>query len=347
MTKQTQKSGNNSTNIQAEELTVVQGMTYPEVKEAALDVFRANFYELAGKAQEIASERAEQITEEFLQKLQKENPKGFENAEDPDFQHALFTTQKEYARSGDKDLGDLLVDLLVDRSKQEQRDILQIVLNESLNVAPKLTSDQLAVLAITFLFKYTQNFHIGNHPTLGEHLDSNVKPFIEKLSKNNACYQHLAFSGCGSISMGSSNLETILGTTYQGLFLKGFEADEIKKREISTGMDQRFFIPCLNDQKKIQVRANSAELLSKHMEQENIKQEDRDKITALFNLNKMNENEIKEKCIEIRPYMKEVFDVWSESSLKNFRLTSVGIAIGHANIKRLVGEFADLSIWIN
>ena len=27
--------------------------------------------------------------------------------------------------------------------------------------------------------------------------------------------------------------------------------------------------------------------------------------------------------------------------------TSVGIAIGHANIKRLVGEFANLSIWIN
>jgi hypothetical protein len=28
-------------------------------------------------------------------------------------------------------------------------------------------------------------------------------------------------------------------------------------------------------------------------------------------------------------------------------LTSVGISIGHANIKRLVGEFAKLSIWIN
>jgi hypothetical protein len=27
--------------------------------------------------------------------------------------------------------------------------------------------------------------------------------------------------------------------------------------------------------------------------------------------------------------------------------SSVGIAIGHANIKRLVGEFANLSIWIN
>jgi hypothetical protein len=45
--------------------------------------------------------------------------------------------------------------------------------------------------------------------------------------------------------------------------------------------------------------------------------------------------------------MENVFDTWSDSQMKNFTLTSVGIAIGHANIKRLVGEFANLSIWIN
>ena len=115
------------------------GLTYAEVRDVALDVFRANFYELAGAARETAKARAEEITEDFLSKLQKEHPAGLEKSHDPDFQYALFTVQREYARNGDKDLGDLLVDLLVDRSKQEQRDILQIVLNESLSTAPKLT----------------------------------------------------------------------------------------------------------------------------------------------------------------------------------------------------------------
>lgn len=347
MNKQSQKGGDNTTNIQAGELTVIQGLTYPEIRQVALDVFRANFYKLAGKAREIATERAEQITEEFLQKLQKENPKGFEKSEDPDFQYALFTVQKEYARNGDADLGDLLVDLLVDRSKQDQRDILQIVLNESLNVAPKLTKDQLAVLAITFLFKYTQNYGLGNHDLLGEYFDKMVKPFAKLIVKNQACYQHLEFSSCGSISIGSISLQKILGTTYQGLFLKGFDSEEIQNKEISIGQDQRLFIPCLNDNDKIQVRANSLEILEKYMNEQAIPEDDKPKIIALFNKNKMNENEIKEKCIAIRPYMEGVFDVWSESSMKNFSLTSVGIAIGHANIKRLAGEFANLSIWIN
>lgn len=347
MSKQVQKGGDESTNIQAGEVTVVQGMSYPEVRQVAIDVFRSNFYELAGEARNIASERAEQVTEEFLNKLQTENPDGFSKAQDPDFQYALYTVQKEYARTGDEDLGSLLVDLLVDRSKQEQRDILQIVLNESLGVAPKLTRDQLAVLAISFLFRYTQNNGIGNHEALGAYFDKMVQPFSDSLTKNQACFQHLSFSGCGSISMGSVSLEKVLGTTYQGLFLKGFDEAEIERREVSIGYDQRIFIPCLNDDSKVQVRANRKEALEQNMDHFNIPDEDKPKIVALFNSGKMNEPEIKAKAIEIRPYMGTVFDTWNDSQMKNFSLTSVGIAIGHANIKRLVGEFANLSIWIN
>jgi hypothetical protein len=230
------------------------GLSYLEVREvardAALDVFRMNFYQLAGDAKETARARAEEITEEFLSKLQTEHPAGLEKSHDPDFQYALFTVQKEYARNGDKDLGDLLVDLLVDRSKQEQRDILQIVLNESLRTAPKLTENQLAVLAVVFLFKYTQNFGVGNHQMLGDHLDKYVAPFASKVVKNQACYQHLEFSGCGSISIGAISLEQILGQTYQGLFLKGFEQTEVSDRGISIGTDSRFFIQCFKGSDK-------------------------------------------------------------------------------------------------
>lgn len=116
---------------------------------------------------------------------------------------------------------------------------------------------------------------------------------------------------------------------------------------VSIGLDERFFVPCLNDSSKIQVRANSKELLEKTFEAHSTSPEDRARISWLFDLGKMSETEIKGKCIEIRPYMSGLFDIWSESGMKNFTLTSVGIAIGHANVKRLVGEFANLAIWIN
>jgi hypothetical protein len=154
---QAQNVSSGSTAIQAGgNVTIVEtGLTYADVRNIALDIFRTNFYKLAGVAKETAKVRAEEITEAFLSKLQNEHPAGLQKSNDPDFQYALFTVQKEYARNGDKDLGDLLVDLLVDRSKHEQRDILQIVLNESLKTAPKLTENQLAVLSLIFLFKYS------------------------------------------------------------------------------------------------------------------------------------------------------------------------------------------------
>ena len=106
-------------------------------------------------------------------------------------------------------------------------------------------------------------------------------------------------------------------------------------------------MPCLNDPSKLQVRANSKELLEKAFDEHSVATEDRAKLSALFDVGKMNDTEIRDKCIGIRPYVTELFDTWSESAMKSFTLTSVGIAIGHANIKRLVGEFANLSIWIN
>jgi len=323
------------------------GLSYSEVRDVALDVFNANFYKLQGAAAAVAKTRAEEITEKFLRKLQKESPVGLEQSNDPDFQYALFTVQKEFARNGDVNLGDLLVDLLVDRSKQEKRDILQIVLDEALNTAPKLTESQLAVLALAFLFKYTQNTGLGNHIVLGEHFDRFVSPFVSKVVTNQACYQHIEFCGCGSISIAQVNLESVIRTTYHGLFVKGFDQKEISDRSISVGSDITFFIPCLNEPSKFQVNALNKEMLDKLFETRSVSLEDRIKITELFETSKMSDVEVKEKCVSIRGYMEDLFKSWSGSPMQNLTLTSVGIAIGHANIKRFIGEFANLSIWIN
>lgn len=346
---QNQDAGTGAIAIQAGgNVTVVNvGVTTSEARQIALDVAKATFYELTGVAKDIANLRAEEITDQVIRKLEKDFPAGLQKAKDPDFQFALNTVQKEYVRCGDKDLGDLLVDLLVDRSKQDQRDILQIVLNESLAIAPKLTDAHLAALAVIFIFRYTENKSIGNHHALGAYLDDQLLPFVPKLTKNYAGYQHLEFSGCGAISMSEFSLEAIFSQNYQGHFLKGFDQSEIANRAISVGFDPRFFIPCLNDPAKLQVGANNKKDLERRLDANGVSVEDRSHILSLFELGKMSHIEIREKLISLRPYMTDAFEVWNGSPMKTFTLTSVGMAIGHANIKRLIGEFASLAKWIN
>jgi hypothetical protein len=346
--EQSQNTGNNCTNLQAKEITVNNnGITYKEAHLIALEVFKANFLDLIGTAKEVAKKRAEEITEKFLTKLQSEYPVGLQAANSPDFQDSLFTLQKEYAKCGDKELGDLLVDLLIDRSKQKNRDILQIVLNESLLTAPKLTQNQIAILSIVFLLRYTVSLGIGNHQNLGEYLDKYIQPLLSFLVKNDASYQHLEYTGCGTIEIGEISLSQIFGTTYQGLFLKGFEKKDVDLTKLQIGITPDFFIYCLNDNSKLQIKTMSSETLEKQFLNKNIPDTIRNYIRQLFNLNKMGETEIKDKIIQIRPYMKDLYDIWENSPIKKLQLTSVGIAIGHANIKRNIGEFSNLSIWIN
>ncbi len=346
---QKQSAESNSVAVQAggDVSIVYAGLTFEDAKAVALDVFKANFHELAKIASEVANQRAMEITEEFLRKLQAEYPNGIGKSQEPDFQHALFMVQKEYALNGDQDLGDLLVDLLVDRSKQDKRNILQIVLNESINTAPKLTSEQLAVLAIIFLLKYTQNHGVGNHDLLGDYLDKHVNPFVDSLVTNTSCFQHLEFAGCGSIQLSSYQLEDVFLNVYRGLFSKGFDESELSERGISIGLDNRLFITCLNDSTKIQVKANNKDVLTNLFDAYSIGSDDREKISTLLDLNLMTQDEVRDKCIHIRPYMEGLFEAWNNSSMRSFTLTSVGMSIGHANLKRLIGEFADLSIWIN
>jgi hypothetical protein len=41
-----------------------------------------------------------------------------------------------------------------------------------------------------------------------------------------------------------------------------------------------------------------------------------------------------------------LFDLWQNTPLKNLKLNSVGIAIGHANAVRVTGFDAPLGVWI-
>lgn len=348
MTDQNQKGGDNSTNIQAGgSVTIHQGVTASEARQIALDVFHVNFLIMKGEAADVARTRGEKITESFLQRLEAENPDGLTQAKEPDFQHAMFTVQKEFARCGDDELGALLVDLLVDRTKQPVRSILQIVLNESLAVAPKLTHDQLSALSLIFLFRYSTNKSINSLDSLDQYLGRNVAPFASSIDKKDACYQHLEYTGCGAVSLGAVSLIDVFRRSYPGLFSKGFTESDFKSLHLSIPFDHPILIACLHDNSRRQVNAMNTDTIQTQAAKHGIVGDEVQKLVRLQDSNLMADDDIKKLIVARQPYMQQVFDVWSESNMRFFTLTSVGIAIGHANVKKNVGEFTDLGIWIN
>lgn len=348
MTKQSQEVEGGSSAYQAGgDITVNHGLTYQEARSLALDVFNANFYKLADEARTVAESRAREITDAALQKLAEKHPEGLESARDPGFQHSLFSVQRDYACTGDGELGGLLVDLLVERSQYDQRSFIQIVLDESIKTAPKLTNEQLATLATVFLLRYVKNHGLVSLAALAQYLDTVIKPFAGKWASSFPSFQHLQFAGCGAIDVMSTSLAAVMKSTYGGIFVKGFTAEELAGRGINLPVNHPIYVACDHVPGRGRIKVLNESQLNELFEENAITDADRGVLRQVYADYQMSEIEIRTAVVERCPYMEELFDLWSPDPMGRFSLTSVGMAIGHANVQRVHGSFADLSIWIH
>lgn len=348
--KQEQQGGDYSTNVQAGNDVNLQqnnyGLSYRDVKEVALDVFESNFSRLSKAAQQVAKERAEEITTAFLDELQEKAPEAIDSMKEPDMQYALLMAQKEYARTGDQNLSEVLVDILVERSKLQERSLMQIVLNESLEIVPKLTNTQLNILSLIFIFKYTINNSIVSIDSLRAYLEKMVVPFLDDLTKTHSHYQHLEYTGCGTISMGELDLISVLKGNYGGVFSKGFSISQLNDRVEADSQIQVLLMPCMHDLSLLQFNVINEDALVDKCRSFSLSDEQTMRITSLYNTSSMSDEEIINILLQVCPKMSGLMDVWKNSSMKNMTLTSVGIALAHANIRRKTNNDLDLSIWI-
>ena len=348
---QTQNAGDHSTNLQVAGSVIIKtgsDISYRDVRDIALDVFRGNFEKLTKAAGDIASKRAEEITDKFLKELAKDNPAGLQKAGNPDFQLALYTAQREFARTGDESLGNLLVALLVDRSKQHSRDIVEIVLTESLAVAPKLTTDQLATLKAAFYFRYSKLVGVLFFETLQFQLEMQLRHFADDVSSKQTCFQHLEFAGCATVSMGSVKLADVFQKFYPNAFSKGIQREWI----LSTlpgllTIDGLFKADPVDAANMMITVGQNEEEIRKFLVEKNTSKESIDRLIQQWNSTLLSTDEIKKKIITALPRMGKIFEVWDTSALGHLQLTSVGIAIGHAYLKSRSGLNPELSIWIN
>jgi len=262
LNSQKQSGGDGSLNIQADTV-VVKGTSVDEVRALIRAEVGPMFEEMSAKAAETARERAAEIGDQIVERLAVENPNALSAANDPDFQYALITEQREYARSGSEDLRDLLVDILHDRAAYRDDALIQLVLNEALVVAPKLTAGQLAGLTAMFLVGRTRALGIRSVDELARWLEAGVGRFMEYLPTGSTWFQHLQYTGC----VQSGGLATVRvltelqRRTYPGLFSKGLSEDDVTALKDDVPKASTLLMPCLNDPSKVQIVAIDSEVL--------------------------------------------------------------------------------------
>lgn len=213
MDKKSIKSGDDSINIQAQNITYNENsMTYTDVKNIAMDVFKSNFYDLGKQVNDIVQKRAEEILDDYLEKLKNKKTEYINRTANPDIRYIIYETQKNYARRGDENIKDILVETLIKRTTEDQT-FQELVLNEALEIIPKITYKQINILSLMFVLEKTCMKNEGNR----EEILNYIYKIAETISiKEHDDFDiHLQYASCIYISIGHIEFDILIKNVLQ------------------------------------------------------------------------------------------------------------------------------------
>ena len=342
-----QEGGESSTNYQASVININSGMSRADTKELFLELFKANFINVREETALIVRQRVEEFLDELLNKFNTDKPIDLNKLKDPDVQYVIYNAQKEYARTGDKDLEEVLINLLTQRIDEEQRNLRQIVLNEALTIAPILTSQQLDILAIVFLTHYTKNQNVESVSNFQNYLRQYFVPFISSITKINATYTHLEYTGtCGTFGITQDNLSSIFKHRYPGLFSKGFSLHSLLPAGLENLNLNSILVQCINNSDLLQFNALDEDVLKSKTYELGYGEQEFHNMKNLMANSTMNIEEADIFLGRLVPEMSSLIDTWRNSSICALNPTSVGIALAASHVNHKIGIRMDLSIWI-
>jgi hypothetical protein len=280
---QTQEVADRAVAIQAARDVVIHaGVTPEEVRALASDTFKAEFVKMLGMAETLAEARANAVLEAFIARVEKANPTAFRQANDPDFRYILFTAQKTAARTSDPELHGLLVELLVQRTFEAPRSLLQLVLNESIEVVQRISASQINTLALTFIIKRMKFETAASFDSLLRTMDLYVPPLLPDVSISQASLSHLEYTGCGTNS--ETLIQSIEGAFlrfYPGAFQLGVSEADVCVKGLSPSA-RGLLVPCEHNPAHVQVLGGTHEMLRGLCKQRQLNEHDVQLLERIF-----------------------------------------------------------------
>ena len=337
----TQTAGENSKNLNVMG-DYHEGLSYKDARQVALDVFKANSSVYTEIAKKTIDERVVNITDDIFTMIYSELPDTVEKLVEPAVQDTLLKIQKEYAKNDDPALKERLIALLKNRLKADEKDMETIVLDEALEIVPKLTGIQLNILSLNLTVLRILHHEVTNRDIFFHMLTSKILLFYSNHMSKTMEYAHLQYLGCtGILSEGSTYkpIEEIFRNRYAGLFSRGFSREEFYEyMGIEIQEFQQLITTCQIDKEKYQFNAMNENVLKYSIAQSG-KQEYEEKLLQYYKEHIMEVKEIKDDISSHVQGFEELADFWKKTSeFKSMNLTSVGIEIGLLNYNLQTGS---------
>ena len=269
---------------------------------------------------------------------------------EPDFLAATLDAQKAFARSGDEGLREVLTDLVAQRSKIAERSRLSLTLNDAIAKVGSIPESDLNALSMIFAFQNVQINGLANMQQLADSLSRICLPLLDNISTSESAANYLAAHGClippSGIAVQSDALG-ILSQRYGSIIAKGIPEADLRREFVD--YDQLHLRGLIvdshygNGHKIFSVCGPMLESVLQHF---GIFGEYSERYNRLTSGAQPSEDEFQGAMKSFVPRISDILETYNQHTIRNSRLTSIGIALAHANLAKGPLRDSDLSIWI-
>lgn len=263
---------------------------------------------------------------------------------DPDTQLALRDSMFAIGRRSEEEVRAVLKKLVVRRIKDDKKasseTLKNLVFNEAISTVAKLTVDQLKIITLCYILRYTKIEKITSWEAFEKYLNTQILPFID-FKNTHTEFQHIEYTSCGGLSALSWDFLNAFKEYYGFIFQKHFDKAEVD----SFNLDNVAEIFMEKEGKYI-FRTYDKSTLDHVMDNLQLSELVKGNIRGLWNRTVMSTQEIKTKILEDTQNGSQLLEMWDESQLSRLSLTSVGLAIGATYFEEITGEKLDINIWI-
>lgn len=363
--KQTQKAGDNSQQIQANTIIVNTGIEEKRAREIFKEMFDIARKDFSFEAEEIAAERVGRFEDELMVTMQK--IEGALNVfADPSFQFLIRSANKTAASTERVEDYILLSELLVHRIERKDSRETYSGVSRAVEVVDKISDD--ALLGLTVAFSVGQYTPTSGNISEGLDVLNNLFARLcnNKLPIGMNWLEQLDILDAARVNSfgGLKKLEDIYAETMNGYCVTGLKKESEQYNNAMNmlkekGLPSNLLIEneLISDYVRIPV-AKKSEIsdiriyyLIKEKNTEIVQKLSEEQIEVLNNIFDMYvvNSEIQEKVkrrfceeIEKREYLYKIKEWWNQID-GSFKITIVGKVLAHANAKRCDNTLPDLN----
>lgn len=357
---QKQMAGDNSSQIIANNITIVNGISEERVRAIMVEIFQERNSQLILEARQSASERVNELADKVIPKMIEYDEK-LEFLKEPSVQRAILTAQKSASCTDNKEDLDILSDLLMDRIKNRNDRKTRFNYDKAMEVVDQIPEESLTLLSMMTLLSmgmskpqwltlsiFFNDFESKVKQLIGETPLTNDASWIEPLD---------SLSLIRSFPKGINGFipfVELLSLLFPSIFAKGIQINSQRYDEIKIRLEELNMIPgsvliphpfidghavAIHPMVMISNKQSSKLIKKADLTEEQFKYFS--SIEDEINKPTPHDEEVKAKIMEfiIRyPTLRAVSEWWN-SIPYGFEITSIGRLIGTTTLKLRLKNF--------